>query len=65
MTRAQAIAQATAIAAKKGGFRYAVKDGLAGEAEWEVCTGSDLDTHWDGASCVIECDRDGMVPESA
>jgi len=65
MTKSQAIAQATARATKTGGLMYAVKDGFAGEAEWEVCTGYDLDTHHAGASCVVECDRDGAVPETA
>ncbi|MDI3258450.1 MAG: hypothetical protein QJR02_02005 [Sinobacteraceae bacterium] len=62
MTRSEAIREATRRAAKSGQLRYAVKEGLAPDDAWEVCSESDLDDWYAGASCVIECDSEGAVP---
>jgi nicotinamidase-related amidase len=66
MRKSAAIEQAARRAAKLGRPVYVVKDGLAPDDQWEVCTSDfDLDTWYAGASCVHEVDSDGLVPEQA
>jgi hypothetical protein len=63
MHKHAAIAQARRLAGKNRSNYYVVKDGLAADDQWEVATESDLDTYHLGASCVIEVDDEGQVPE--
>ncbi len=63
MHKHAAIAQATRLAGKNRRNYYVVKDGLAPDDQWEVSNEGDLDTYHQGASCVIEVDDEGVVPE--